>query len=206
MLAGNFARLNLDLEHRSLPLLSSMTNKVASIAIFTALALGTNYVMIDMPNIKLMDSLVFIASYLFGLRVGVATATSIWLVYGFVNPYGQDGPLLLSFLIAGECFYAIGGGLLKRVSAGMELLTSRNYRRSAMVFGALGLLTTFAYDALTNFASFLFVTSSLYQAFIIGMITGAPFALFHEVSNVGFFATFVPGAIRAIRRFRPGLV
>ena len=183
-----------------------MTNKVALIAIFTALALGTNYAMIDIPNVKLMDSLVFIAAYLFGLRVGVATAASIWLVYGFVNPYGQDGPLLLSFLVAGECFYAIGGGLLKKMSAGTQLLTSGSYRRSAIVFGALGLLTTFAYDALTNFASiFLFVTSSIYQAFIIGMISGAPFSLFHEVSNTGFFATFVPGAIRAIRRFRPGL-
>ncbi len=193
------------MEHRPLTLVSSLI-KVALIAIFTALALGTNYVMIDIPNVKLMDSLVFIAAYLFGLRVGVATAASIWLVYGFVNPYGQDGPLLLSFLIAGECFYAIGGGLLKKMPAGAQLLTSGSYRRSTIVLGALGLSTTFAYDALTNFASFLFVTSSLYQAFIIGMITGAPFALFHEVSNVGFFATFVPGAIRAVRRFRPGLV
>src|SRR5260370_16633479 len=60
--------------------------KVAVISVFTALSLSTNYLMIDAPNIKLMDSLIFIAGFLFGLDVGVATAVFVWLVYVFVNP------------------------------------------------------------------------------------------------------------------------
>jgi uncharacterized membrane protein len=181
---------------------SAPTSKVALIAVFTALSLGTNYLMIDVPNVKLMDSLVFIAAFLFGLDVGVATGTCIWLVYGFVNPYGQASPILLSFLIAGESFYAIAGGLLKRTSAATQLLMKGNYRHATIVFGILGLVTTFAYDVLTNFGDKLPYTSSLYQAFLIGIITGAPFALFHELSNIAFFATIVPGALHATKRFR----
>jgi len=184
---------------------SAPTSKVALIAVFTALSLGTNYLMIDVPNVKLMDSLVFISAFLFGLDVGVATGTSIWLVYGFVNPYGQDSPLLLLFLIAGESFYAIAGALLKRTSAATQLLRDGNYRYATIVFGGLGLVTTFAYDALTNFGDKLPFTNSPYEAFLIGMITGAPFALFHELSNIAFFATIVPAALYATRRLRLGV-
>jgi hypothetical protein len=162
--------------------------------------------MIDVPNVKLMDSLVFIAAFLFGLKVGVATGTSIWLVYGFVNPNGQDSLLLLSFLIVGESFYSVAGALLRRTSAAAQFLRNGNYRHATIVFGGLGLLTTFAYDALTNFGDKLQFTNSLYQAFLIGMITGAPFALLHELSNIVFFATVVPGALYATRRLRLGEV
>ena len=66
-------------------------------------------------------------------------------------------------------------------------------------------MTTFAYDALTNFGDKLPYTNSPYQAFLIGMITGAPFALFHELSNIAFFATIVPAALYATRRLRLGV-
>ncbi len=79
------------------------------IAVFTAECLATNYAMIALPNIKIMDALVFIAAFLFGWTVGVGIAISTWTVYGFVNPYGQAGFPLILFLMMGECFYAIGG-------------------------------------------------------------------------------------------------
>ncbi len=174
--------------------------KVALIAVFTALSLGTNYAMIDIPNVKFMDAFVFIAAFLFGLEVGLGSAVSIWLIYGFVNPYGQAGFVLLFFLIVGECFYAIAGAGLRRTSAATEVLANkRNYRQAGIVFGVVGLLATFAYDALTNFATYLFLANSLYEAFLIGMITGAPFAILHEATNVLFFATVVPLAIAKSR-------
>jgi hypothetical protein len=180
--------------------------KVAVVSVFTALSLSTNYLMIDVPNIKLMDSLIFIAGFLFGLDVGVATSISVWLIYGFVNPYGQDSIILLFFLIAGECFYAIAGSLLRRTTRSSQMFANWGFWHSVTVFGGLGLLATFAYDALTNFATYLFLASSLYQALLIGMITGAPFAIIHEISNTIFFVTIVPGAIYAVQRSRLGLV
>ncbi len=184
--------------------------KVALIAVFTALSLATNYAMIDIPNVKLMDALVFIAAFLFGLEVGLGSAVSIWIVYGFINPYGQADFTLLLFLITGECFYAIAGALLSRASVARDLLNkAQSYGRRSLVFGLIGFQATFAYDVLTNFGSWVFKTSSLYQAFIVGMITGVPFAVLHEASNLVFFATVVPAAIAATKRmgapFRTGV-
>ena len=184
--------------------------KVALIAVFTALSLATNYAMIDIPNVKLMDALVFIAAFLFGLEVGLGSAISIWTAYGFINPYGQADFTLLLFLITGECFYAIAGALLSRASVARDLLNkAQSYGRRSLVFGLIGFQATFAYDVLTNFGSWVFKTSSLYQAFIVGMITGVPFAILHEASNLVFFATVVPAAIAATKRmgapFRTGV-
>jgi len=175
--------------------------KVTLIAVFTAVSLGTNYAMIDIPNVKLMDAFIFIGAFLFGLEVGLGSAISIWLIYGFINPYGQADPVLLVFLMTGECFYAIAGTLLSRVSAARDLLNNgRPYRRMGLLFGLVGFQATFAYDVLTNFGSWIFKTSSLYQALIIGLITGVPFAVIHEASNLVFFATVVPLAIIASKR------
>jgi len=193
--------------------------------------------MIDIPNVKLMDAFVFIAAFLFGLQVGLGTAISIWAVYGFINPYGQDDLALLLFLMTGECLYAVAGALLSRTSLARELITkqiqaragdkqtirhhadqetsslsriktravnlldkARPYGRMSLLFGLIGFQATFAYDVLTNFGSWVFKTSSLYQALIIGVITGVPFAILHEASNLVFFATVVPPAIAAAKR------
>jgi len=211
--------------------------RTALIPVFTALSLATNYAMIDIPNVKLMDAFVFIGAFLFGLEVGVGTAISIWAVYGFINPYGQDDLALLLFLMTGECLYAIAGALLSRTSVARDLIAkqlqtmsiykqpggfgvgsdtrilfqiktrvrnlvnnARPYGRMSLLFGLIGFQATFAYDVLTNFGSWVFKTSSLYQALIIGVITGVPFAILHEASNLVFFATVVPPAIAAAKR------
>ena len=199
------------------------------VAVFTALSLATNYALIGFQNVKLMDTLVFIVAFLFGVRLGIGVAVSTWLVYGLVNPNGIDGPIILSFLILGECFYALSGAILSRTSVGQELsrmkpnddrlritgrtgLLLRNIARRvrnlnptrSLVFALVGLQATFGYDLLTNFASWLFLTTSLYQAFIIGNIIGAPFSVAHEGSNTIFFATVAPAVIVAARRMGIG--
>jgi len=198
------------------------------VAVFTALSLATNYALIGFQNVKLMDTLVFIVAFLFGVRLGIGVAVSTWLVYGLVNPNGVDGPIILSFLILGECFYALSGAILSRTSVGQELSKvkptddspritgrtdvfrklGRRIRRlnptRSLVFALVGLQATFGYDLLTNFASWLFLTTSLYQAFIIGNIIGAPFSVAHEGSNTIFFATVAPAVIVAARRMGIG--
>jgi hypothetical protein len=177
--------------------------KVSLIAVFTAISLGTNYVMIDIPNVKLMDAFVFIAAFLFGLEVGLGSAVSIWAIYGFANPYGVDDLITLSFLMAGECLYAISGWILSHTKVAKDLMNAgRSYRllRMSVVFSLIGFQATFAYDILTNFGTYFLRTSSAYQALIIGIITGAPFAILHEGSNLFFFATVVPLAIASTKR------
>lgn len=174
------------------------------IAVFTAECLATNYALIALPNIKIMDALVFIAAFLFGWTVGVGIAISTWAVYGFVNPYGQAGFPLILFLMMGECFYAIGGASLRKTSIAKQLLAERRHSADFAIiamFGTAGLALTFAYDVLTNFATYIFVSHSLYQALLIGLVTGAPFAILHEISNLGIFALVSPVAILVAHRF-----
>jgi hypothetical protein len=181
--------------------LDRRSTKVMITAVFTALALATNYALIGIPNVKIMDTLVFIAAFFFGLRLGISVAVSIWLVYGFVNPYGVDTFLMLSFLMIGECFYALAGFALKRSFVARDLVKgTKEYQRVSITFGLVGLLATFAYDILTNFGSWVLGTSSLYQAFVIGNIIGAPFSVAHEASNVVFFATIAPAIVVAASR------
>lgn len=168
---------------------------------FSALSLATNYAMIDLWNIKLMDAFIFLAAFLFGLEVGLGSAILTWGVYGFVNPYGQDDLILLLFLMVGESFYAIAGALLSRTSIIRDLVQNNHrYKRASFIFGIIGFQATFAYDLLTNFGSWLFKTASLYQALITGVIVGAPFSILHEASNLVFFSTVVPMSIVAVKR------
>jgi len=181
--------------------LDRRSTKVMITAVFTALALATNYALIGIPNVKIMDTLVFIAAFFFGLRLGIGVAASIWLVYGFVNPNGVDSFLMLSFLMVGECFYALAGVVLKKSFVAQDFVKgTKEYQRLSIVFGLVGLLATFAYDALTNFGSWIFRTGSLYQDFVFGNIIGAPFSVAHEASNVVFFATIAPAIVVAATR------
>ncbi len=144
-------------------------------------------------------------------RTSTKATASTWLVYGFVNPYGQADFVLLSFLIAGECFYAVAGATLSRTFVGRDLLRQSQaqsrpspvfaYSKLGFVFALVGFQATFAYDLLTNFGSWIFKTNSLYQAFVVGIITGAPFAVLHEVSNIVFFGAVAPVVIVAAKRF-----
>ena len=175
--------------------------QASAIAVFSAMSLGTNYALISIPNVKLMDAFVFLAAYLFGVKVGIGVAISTWGVYGFVNPYGQDDLILLSFLIVGECFYAIAALPLRRVTVPRNILRDYGelvwFGEYSILVGFTGFIATLAYDLLTNFASWLFKTNSLYAAFLIGNIFGAPFSIIHEVSNLAFFVAVVPVAIKA---------
>ena len=203
MQVGNFARFHLTSAFGGRGMFSSPIIRPTMIAVFTAEALASNYAMTGLPNIKIMDALIFIAAFLFGWSVGIGIAVSTWSVYGFVNPYGQAGFPLIIFLVVGECFYAIGGAALRRTSIAKQLLAEKRASSDLgiiFIFGVAGLALTFLYDVLTNFATYMFLANSLYQAFLIGMITGAPFALTHELSNLIFFALVSPAAIIAARR------
>ncbi len=181
--------------------LNRPSTKVLIVAVFTALSLATDYAMTGFQNIKVMDTLVFLAAFLFGFRLGIGVALLTRFIYGLVNPLGPADPITLLFVMIGECFFVIAGAGLRGTFVGSTFLRgSREYERLTIVLSLVGLLATFAFDVLTNFASLLLKTSSLYQALVVGNIVGAPFAVAHEASNALFFAFVAPAMIVSAAR------
>ncbi|MCK4702029.1 hypothetical protein KAT55_01590 [Candidatus Bathyarchaeota archaeon] len=162
--------------------------KASMLAVMTAAAVATNYVLIGVVNVKFMDLIVFTGGYLYGSVFGATLGALIWLVYGTVNPYGFNLPILAATVL-GEMLYGVAGGTLRgglRVEPGWG---------PDLRLGVVGFLLTFVYDLFTNVVS----------AFVAGipisvaLISGVPFAIMHELSNAVFFAVGLPPLLQAIR-------
>jgi hypothetical protein len=161
--------------------------KASMLAIFTATALSTNYLMIGLVNVKFMDMIVFLGGFLFGTSFGVQVGVLTWLVYGTINPYGFNLPTLFATMI-GETLYGVAGGL----SSGR--LDPSRY--PSLEFALIGFLTTFLYDLFTNTATAYITGIPL----IITLVNGIPFALVHEFSNAAFFGFGVIPVLRTVGR------
>ncbi len=147
--------------------------KISLVAILTATAIATNYLMIGAINIKFMDLIVFTSGYLVGPGLGAFTGGLVWLVYGTINPFGFSLPVFISTVI-GEAMFGIAGGIFSG-------------RKSGKGFdpwvAVTGFLLTFVYDLFTNIVSG--VTAGV--PIPLALITGTPFALAHMISNTMFF-------------------
>ena len=168
------------------------TRKVAAISMFTALAVATDYAMLPLANVKLMDSIVFVSALAFGLEVGE------------INPLGPDGGVLLLVLVGSETIYAFLGCLVRR-SLDQDQV---GFPTRSLLWGSLGLIGAFVYDLITNVAPGLLAGMSPGQAVFL-LVPGAPFMVAHEVSDFVFFAIVAPllyGAIRVVLRRQMGVV
>ncbi|MCL4436631.1 MAG: hypothetical protein M1503_09160 [Thaumarchaeota archaeon] len=173
---------------------------VAVVSVFSALAVASNYAMFPLFQVKLMDSLVFIAAYLFGLRVGGSVAAITWLVYGSLNPLGAAGFPLLLILMIGETVYAVSGALLGRIwNRSTSFGGGRRYLNRSLTLGITGLFSAFTYDIWTNAVDGALIYRSM-QGVLIRIASGAPFALIHETADFLFFALAVPALIVSIGR------
>jgi len=147
--------------------------EIALVAVLSATAIATNYLMIGTLNVKLMDLIVFTAGYLMGSVMGAITGGMVWLVYGTLNPFGFSLPVFISTVI-GEALYGIAGGFFKGKGSGS------GFEPWAAV---AGFLLTFVYDLITSIVSG--VTAGV--PITLALITGVPFMLAHTVSNTVFF-------------------
>lgn len=155
--------------------LNNKTRKIALLAVLTATSIATNYLMIGVINVKLMDLIVFTSGYLLGSGLGAFTGVLVWLVYGTINPFGFSLPIFLSTMV-GESFFGFAGGLFRNRS---------NDEKSGFDpwIAVTGFLLTLIYDLFTNIVSGL--TAGI--PIIIALITGIPFSLAHMLSNTFFF-------------------
>ena len=172
------------------------TRMIAVVASLSALSVATSYAMLPLPNIKLMDTIIFVAGFCFGAVPGIIVAFMTWLIYGTLNPLGLSLPVLLTVMFA-ETIYALAGWIL---STYMRKKPSSSSTEHFIMFGVAGLFMTLAYDLVTNaVCGWLF-----YDSVWVGLLTmnfPVPMGLIHEASNLMFFGLVVPLLIRAVKSF-----
>lgn len=176
---------------------------VGVIAAFASAAIATNYSLAWLPNVKLMDAIVFSTAFLFGLKVGAWTGATIWAVYGSLNPYGFE-PMTWLATMAAESIYAVFGALAKR---GWGIGRGDG---PYVLFALAGLGATMLYDALTNLASgivFSIYSGSLDWIRVSAIFfAGVPFAAVHAASNAVIFPALGAPLVRKLSRFVGGEV
>lgn len=162
---------------------SNTVNKTAFLAMMVALILATNYAMFGVANVKLMDMLVFLTGFWLGPWYGAAAGVLSWSVYGTFNPLGFS-LLTLATVAPMEAVYGVFGGFIgRRVRGPFSLI--------AWSFSVAGLLTTLAYDVVTNA-----VTGAIfYSSALTGVVVGIPFSLVHIASNLVQFSLLAPSLV-----------
>jgi len=149
--------------------------KIAMVALLSAAAIASNYLLIGVANVKFMDLIVFTAGFIMGPTMGASTGVMVWLVYGTINPYGFSLPILGATML-GEAVYGVAGGVYgkgsKPLGYGIDPWAA-----------VMGFTLTFVYDIFTNIVSA--YTAGIPVA--VGLMTGIPFMLAHVLSNTMFF-------------------
>ncbi|MEM2929674.1 MAG: hypothetical protein QW797_02295 [Thermoproteota archaeon] len=170
-----------------------LAKRVASMAVLAALAISSNYVLIGLPNVKLMDAIVFASSMAMGLKFGAGLAVLIWIVYGTLNPYGLNLPTLIVVMFS-ETIYVLFSRVALRLRAGLD--EARAY--DSLMLGSIGLFSTLIYDLVTNaFTGLLF-----YGSVLTGLLTmnfPIPMGIIHQASNALFFPLAVPIMYKTMR-------
>lgn len=147
---------------------------ICAIALFTAASIASSYALVSIPNVNLLDFLVFLAGYLYGFLPGTIVACISWLIYGTFNPYGFNVGILVACALS-ETIYSAIGCISRRIShEGVEF---------AIEISLLAAVATLIYDLLTNI-SFMLV---FHVKPILALISALPFTAIHLLSNVTIF-------------------
>ncbi len=160
---------------------------------------GSDFVLTPVYNVKLLDVLVFVSAYLFGLRVGALVGVLSESIWSFASPNGFAGPVT-PFLVAGEVIFAFAGWAAAK-AWGRELGV---VSPTSVFIGAVLALSAFVWDLETNLATALIsfwpspsLAEYVYTAF--NPLTLA-FTLAHEGSDFVFGMVLAPTFILLIPR------
>lgn len=172
------------------------TKMLSLIAIFTSLIIASDYALIPALNVKLVDTLVFSTSFVFGFRIGASVAVLSELIWGVVSPYGFFLPIV-PFLVLGEFFYVFAGYFASKIW-GAEMFGAFSTRN--LYFGAILAICAFAWDLETNLATGLIWGAQTLEAYATFLVSGIPFAILHELSDFILGASLAPMVIAYCRR------
>lgn len=156
------------------------SSKIAVIVVLSALSIGTNYALVGVSNVKLMDFIVFFGGFCFGSIVGGSIGVISWFVYGLINPLGFVPQIWVATMLS-ESIYGLVGGIIGKKLNSSNLSTQR--LSASIFFATIGFLPTVFYDLITNIV----YAYSFNLPLVSTIIVGAPFTLLHEVSNAAIF-------------------
>ena len=177
------------------------TKEVAVTAVFTALVIGSDFVLAPYVNFKLMDVTVFLVAYVFGFRQGASVAILSEALWSVASPWGFAG-IVAPFLVGGELLFAAAGWGASKVWG----RDGRVVSPSAIFIGATLAICAFLWDFETNAATALVATwpgTSLGQVVVYelqGFVFPTPLA--HELWDFLLGALLAPAAILVMPRVR----
>ncbi len=179
------------------------TRAIAVVAVFTAAITASNLALSDIPNVKLLDALVFVAAFAYGFRIGASVAVVSELVWGIISPYGFGG-YIIPFLVLGELVYAASGSLAARIwKDDLHAFSTRN-----LAIGSIMTVCAFLWDFETNVgtAVIAFWPNVTLQRILATELLGSVFMFFHEFSDFLIGVLVVPLVIAYVVRSRsPGV-
>ena len=181
-----------------------LTRSAATVAILTALIVGSNLALSDFPNVKLDAAMIFMTTIVFGTYVGASVAVLSELIWSQVSPWGSSGAYLLPFLISAELLYVVAGLIARRALGGRW----DSARGSGALFAGLLGLFTFIWDVWTNLGTAILATNLSPGAILFvefNPLTLA-FNVTHEVSNLVLGAAFVPATLILLPKVAKGLI
>ena len=171
--------------------------KISIIATFVSLCVATNYALVGVPNVKVMDFIVFIGGFCFGPFAGALMGVLSWAVYGAINPYGFVFQVWVATMFS-EAIYGLLGGLLGKSLASTNFSDER--LNLSIFFGTMGFIVTLIYDLVTNV-----VYASVFELpIIVVIIFGTPFTILHEVSNALIFSVSSIPVIAVLEKLSGG--
>jgi thiamine transporter ThiT len=170
--------------------------RTAAIGLFAALALALNFPLLGVPNVELFSVCLFISGVFLGYRGGIITPLIAGIIFVFFNPNGP--PSVITMVIAqfiGFILFGLAGAIF-----GKSILRNKNHMVGMAFCGAIGVVFTFIYDALTNAALGL-----TFGAFWPTMAGGIAFSLMHFVSNGLIFGFSEPLMVKLWQIVEPRL-
>lgn len=172
------------------------TRRIALTTVLTALSVASNYALSWMPNLNLMDTIVMVSGALYGLQVAIPVAVLSWAIYGTLNPYGFNLPILVATTVS-ELLYAIAGRAMRGETLnGLRDGGLRNYLSLGAKLAVVGCLCTILYDLATNMAfAAVFGVHPL-----VALVQGVPFSVMHVLGNSQILLWAAPAIVKVLGR------
>jgi hypothetical protein len=177
--------------------------QIAIVSAFSAAIIGSDFALVGIPNVKLLDTLVFVSAYVFGFRVGASVGILSETAWSFVSPDGVAGTIT-PFLVVGELLFALAGWGASKLW-GKDLRLASPY---PIFVGALLSVCAFLWDFETN-AAYAFLASwpGLSLAQFLWYEFAPPvlvFTIAHEVSDFVLGMALAPTFILLIPKVMRG--